>query len=113
MSGTAAWVLPLDAAGGKAWAKVYRSLPYIAVWPVGRYGSIHVNEAQTYDKEVTAGDFRETRKLGIGYLPGVWPGSSWTNLTRNRWSTDQFRDKTTCENWTESYSVPYWGHFTL
>lgn len=73
-----------DAAGGKKWARLYRSLPYIAVWAVGRYGSTHVNEAQTYDADVTAGDIAETRRLGIGYLPGVWPGSSWTNLMRNR-----------------------------
>lgn len=74
-------------------------------------------------------------KRGMGFEPGMeiprlpwttnYPTMTWmsekpnldirhnTNLTKNRWSTDQFRDKTTCENWTESYSVPYWGHFTL
>lgn len=35
------------------------------------------------------------------------------NITANRWSTDRFRDKRTCQNWTETKDVPYWGHFTL
>lgn len=35
------------------------------------------------------------------------------NLTANRWSTDKFRDKSTCQNWTETQDVPYWGHFRL
>ena len=31
------------------------------------------------------------------------------NLTRSRWSQDQFRDKTTCEGWTLADEVPGWG----
>lgn len=32
-----------------------------------------------------------------------------TNLSRNRWRQDQFRDKSTCLGWTESDRVPGWG----
>ena len=31
------------------------------------------------------------------------------NLTRNRWSRDQFRDQRCCEGWTEADDVPGWG----
>jgi hypothetical protein len=31
------------------------------------------------------------------------------NLTKNRWSQDEFRDKQSCLNWQESDSVPFWG----
>jgi hypothetical protein len=30
------------------------------------------------------------------------------NLTRSRWSQDQFRDKNTCLGWTMADEVPYW-----
>lgn len=31
------------------------------------------------------------------------------NLTPNRWSQDLFRDKSTCQGWTWSDEIPYWG----
>jgi glycosyltransferase involved in cell wall biosynthesis len=31
------------------------------------------------------------------------------NLTQNRWSQDQFRDKQSCQNWQESEEIPFWG----
>jgi hypothetical protein len=36
-----------------------------------------------------------------------------TNLTESRWSTDKFRDKRTCANWTESIidKIPGWENF--
>jgi hypothetical protein len=73
-----------DAQPGEDWAKVYRSFDVINPWSVGRYGSINVGEAQTYANDVVAGDVEETQRLGILYLPVVWPGSSWINLQRNR-----------------------------
>ena len=76
-----------DAEAGEEWAKVYRSFDVINPWSVGRYGSLYANEAQTYAQEVVAGDIAETNRLGILYLPVVWPGTSWTNLMRNRGAT--------------------------
>ena len=73
-----------DGSPGDEWARIYRSFDIINPWSVGRYGSIHVQEAQTYLNEVVIGDLEETTKLGIIYLPVIWPGSSWTNLQRNR-----------------------------
>lgn len=31
------------------------------------------------------------------------------NLTKNRWSQDQFRDKRTCLGWKMADEVPSWG----
>lgn len=31
------------------------------------------------------------------------------NLTKSRWSTEEFRDKRTCQGWTESEYIPFWG----
>lgn len=31
------------------------------------------------------------------------------NLTASRWSPEQFRDKRTCEGWTEADEIPGWG----
>lgn len=36
-----------------------------------------------------------------------------TNLTPNRWSQEQFRDKRNCEGWKEASEVPCWGKITL
>lgn len=73
-----------DGSPGEEWARIYRSFDIINPWSVGRYGSTHIQEAQSYLNEVIIGDIEETNKLGIIYLPVIWPGSSWTNLQRNR-----------------------------
>lgn len=73
-----------DGSPGEEWAAIYRSFDILNPWSVGRYGSIHVQEAQTYLEDVVIGDIEETNNLGIIYLPVIWPGSSWTNLQRNR-----------------------------
>ena len=31
------------------------------------------------------------------------------NLTASRWSPDEFRDKSTCQNWVEADEIPGWG----
>ena len=76
-----------DAQPGADWAKAYRSFDFINPWAVGRFGSHFVSEGQTYLQEVTIPDLKETQKLGIGYMPVIWPGFSWTNLMSNRGST--------------------------
>lgn len=36
-----------------------------------------------------------------------------SNQTRNRWSIDQFRDKSVAETWKESEEIPYWGRMVI
>lgn len=58
-----------------------------------------------------------------GYEPGIREGLAvgWRsavpyvdirhgmNLTASRWSPDEFRDKSTCQNWVEADEIPGWG----
>ena len=76
-----------DAQPGAEWAKAYRSFDLINPWAVGRFGSHYPVEAQKYLQEVTIPDLLETQKLGIGYMPVIWPGFTWTNLMSNRGSS--------------------------
>ena len=74
------------------------------------YGELLIQEYRKIVKEMEAGTYKG------GYEPGTRDGRSdrWNsaepnidirhtnNLTENRWSTDKFRNKATCANWTES-----------
>lgn len=34
-------------------------------------------------------------------------------MTKNKWSVNDFRDKSTCANWQEGYEIPDIGKFQL
>lgn len=61
-----------------AWAAVFRSLDIVSPWTVGRYTTEAT--ANRFITDTVAGDIAETRALGIGYLPVIFPGFSWHNL---------------------------------
>jgi hypothetical protein len=70
--------LTADAGPDPAWARIYRSLDVLSPWTVGRF-----RDAGTTDRfyeTVVEPDLAETRRLGIEYLPVVFPGFSWRNL---------------------------------
>ncbi len=71
-----------DSKSGPAWAATYRSYDVISPWFVGRFDDNKSVDAFFHDHVV--GDLIETRKLGIGYMPVVFPGFSWSNLMRVR-----------------------------
>lgn len=71
-----------DAKGGAEWAKVYRSYDVISPWAVGRYGDGAGN--QRFVDQTVVPDLAETGRLGLGYLPVVFPGFSWANLMTTR-----------------------------
>jgi hypothetical protein len=60
------------------WARVYRSFDILSPWVVGRFRDSRGID-RFYAEEVNA-DLAETRRLGIEYLPVVFPGFSWHNL---------------------------------
>jgi len=62
------------------WAPVYRSFDILSPWTVGRFRDAHGID-RFYADEV-AGDIAETRRLGIEYMPVVYPGFSWHNMNR-------------------------------
>jgi hypothetical protein len=65
-----------------AWAKVYRSLDVISPWAVGRFADNA--GADRFNQNFIVPDLLETKRLGIDYLPVVFPGFSWKNLKNGR-----------------------------
>lgn len=70
--------LTRDSQADPRWAAVYRAFDVLSPWSVGRF-SDDVGVDRFYDDEV-ANDRRETTRLGIDYLPVVFPGFSWHNM---------------------------------
>ena len=71
-----------DGSPGEEWAATYRSFDIINPWAVGRFISANPESAQQYLRDVVIEDIEETSKLGILYLPVIWPGFSWKNLQK-------------------------------
>jgi hypothetical protein len=70
--------LTLDAPTDPQWAKVFRSYDVISPWLVGT-----VSKQAEIDRQVQERikpDLVETKRLGIGYMPVIFPGFSWANL---------------------------------
>jgi hypothetical protein len=59
------------------WAAVYRSLDVISPWSVGRFGDDQ--GADSFARLRLVPDVAETRRLGIEYMPVVFPGFSWAH----------------------------------
>ena len=72
--------LTRDSQRDPEWAGVYRSFDILSPWTIGRF-----RDAQGIDRfyaDEVAKDLSETRRLGIEYLPVVYPGFSWHNMNR-------------------------------
>lgn len=74
--------LTADSRGEPEWAKLYRSFDVISPWAVGRF--VDDRGADQFRRTSLEPDLAETRRLGIGYLPVVFPGFSWRNLMTRR-----------------------------
>ena len=70
--------LARDSQSDPKWAGVYRSFDVLSPWTVGRFSDA-AGIDRFYAGEVTR-DRQETRRLGIEYLPVVYPGFSWHNM---------------------------------
>ena len=57
------------------WAAVYRSLDVISPWAAGRFRDD--NGADAFARQLLIPDIAETGRLGIEYMPVVFPGFSW------------------------------------
>lgn len=64
-----------DARGEPGWPAVYRSLDIISPWTVGRFRDD--DGADAFARLELAPDIAETRRLGIGYMPVIFPGTAW------------------------------------
>ena len=67
-----------DSQTDEAWARVYRSFDILSPWTVGRF-SDEENTDRFYQNEVEP-DLAETNRLGLEYMPVVFPGFSWHNM---------------------------------
>jgi hypothetical protein len=75
----AGWrTLTRDSLADPEWAAVYRSFDVISPWAVGRFRDT-AGIDRFYADHVLA-DLEETRRLGIDYMPVVFPGFSWHNM---------------------------------
>jgi hypothetical protein len=70
-----------DAQPDPRWARIYRSFDILSPWSVGRFRDAPGVD-RFYSEEV-APDLVETRRLGIEYMPVVYPGFSWHNMNRD------------------------------
>jgi hypothetical protein len=75
-----------DSKADPGWAKVYRSYDVISPWSVGRFADEAGVDAFVRDQ--VQPDLLETRRLGLGYQPVIFPGFSWYNLMTNRGKPD-------------------------
>lgn len=84
----AGWrTLTSDSQTAPEWARVYRSFDFISPWSVGRYAD--EAGADNFRRLYLEPDVAETRRLGIGYMPVVFPGFSWRNLMDKRGQADK------------------------
>jgi hypothetical protein len=67
-----------DSQKAPQWAAIYRSFDVLSPWTVGRFHD-PAGIDEFYATEVT-NDVLATRRLGIDYMPVVFPGFSWHNL---------------------------------
>ncbi|RBP18317.1 hypothetical protein DFR50_101261 [Roseiarcus fermentans] len=79
VSGPAAWRAGnRDAKSGPGWDQAYKAFDIISPWTVGRY-----TDATSFDaflKQRIEPDIAETKRLGIDYMPVIYPGTSQQNL---------------------------------
>lgn len=71
-----------DAQKSPEWASVYRSLDIISPWSVGRIGDDA--SADDFAKFHIAPDLAETSRLGIEYMPVVFPGYSFYHVGQTK-----------------------------
>jgi hypothetical protein len=67
--------------GQPQWSKVFRSFDVISPWMPGAIRDSQ--QINTYVEHTLKADLAETQRLGIGYMPVVFPGFSWANLKRD------------------------------
>jgi hypothetical protein len=71
--------LTADSQTDPAWAAVYRSFDIISPWAVGRYANNA--GADNFRVNLIVPDLAEATNAGREYMPVIFPGFSWHNLT--------------------------------
>ena len=71
--------LTRDSNADPAWTAVYQAMDVIQPWTVGRYGDLP--GLDRWKTEMLAPDFEATKEHGQMYMPVIFPGFSWHNLS--------------------------------
>jgi hypothetical protein len=71
-----------DSQSDRRWAEVYRHYDVLSPWSVGRFRDDAGIE--TFVRQRVMPDLAETKRLGIAYMPVIFPGFSWFNLQKGR-----------------------------
>ena len=74
-----------DSQSDPAWAGIYRSYDVLSPWSVGRFRDNA--GADRFVRQRVLPDIAETTRLGIAYMPVIFPGFSWFNLQKGRGET--------------------------
>jgi len=80
-------ILEGDSKTDPEWAAIYRSYDVISPWSVGRFADNAGSDAFLNVRVIP--DLEETKSLGIGYMPVIFPGFSWYNLQKGRGDLDR------------------------
>lgn len=70
--------LSRDSKNEENWAQVYRSFDILSPWTVGRFRDDETTDR--FFRDEVAPDLIESGRLGLGYMPVVFPGFSWHNM---------------------------------
>lgn len=71
-----------DSQSDRRWADVYRSYDVLSPWAVGRFRDDA--GVERFVRQLVMPDLAEAKRLGIGYMPVIFPGFSWFNLQKGR-----------------------------
>lgn len=100
-----------DSRSDAGWAAVYRSYDVLSPWSVG--GFIDDAGADVWKRDRLTPDLAETRRVGIGYMPVLWPGFSWRNLMGAASPSNQIPRRGGRFFWRQAYNAIGAGATTL
>lgn len=64
------------------WPAVFRSFDVVSAWPVGRFGD--EAGAKEWLEQVVIPDMKECARIGIDYIPAIYPGYSFHNADESK-----------------------------
>jgi hypothetical protein len=92
-----------DSQSDPAWADVYLSLDVLSPWAVGRYAD--QSGADAFRAQQIEPDLAVLEAVGVDYMPVIFPGFSWANITKNPGMINQIPRDGGRFYWRQVYNV--------
>jgi hypothetical protein len=97
-----------DASSDPKWKAIWPKLDVLSPWTVGRYQDDAT--ADRYAETFLVADMQEAKRIGVDYMPVIFPGFSWLNLMEARHTTkgvvsNQIRRKCGAFYWRQAYNA--------